>query len=356
MRLRALIIEDAEDDALLMLSELESAGYDVQHQRVDSKQGLLNALNEHAWDIILADHNLPAFSSTEALSLLVQHNIDIPLIIVSGTIGEEVAVEAMKAGAQDYVMKEHLSRLAPAIGNALAATRAKREARQYQQRLRELALHLQTVREEERAMIAREIHDELGGLLTALKMDSRWLERRFAGRSDDADEKFSVMATQLDNAIKTVRRIITELRPSVLDDLGLVAALEWQLDDFSRRYGIQCRFKHALDTLQLDNKQYEIAIFRIFQEALTNIARHARASLVEVDLSWHDEAITLMLHDNGIGITDESMLKKDSYGILGMKERAVSLGASLEVRASSGGGTQVVLHLPIQKISAPRGQ
>jgi signal transduction histidine kinase len=348
VKLRALIIEDSEDDALLILSELEAAGYEVEHQRVYSKQGMLGALRgESEWDIILSDHNLPGFSSTEALLLLLQHNIDIPLIIVSGTIGEEVAVEAMKAGAQDFVMKGHLSKLAPAVGNALEAARAKRESRQYQQRLRELTMHLQTVREEERAMIAREIHDELGGLLTALKMDIRWLARRFAENFPDADEKFSVMSMHLDNAIKTVRRIITDLRPSVLDDLGLVAALEWQLDDFAKRYEIATRFNHALATRELPEKQQEVTVFRIFQESLTNIARHAKASRVEVDLIEHDGAIELTIRDNGIGIADENKLKKGSYGILGMNERAMSLGATLEVRSNNGGGTQVVLNMPI---------
>ncbi|MGM0594468.1 MAG: histidine kinase [Pseudomonadota bacterium] len=350
MDLNVLIIEDSEDDALLLVAELELNGYQLDYERVYNKQGMIEALERrNDWDIIISDHSLPGFSSIAALLELLKRNLDIPLIIVSGTIGEEMAVEAMKAGAYDFVMKDHLSRLAPAINNALEAAQAKQRVSSYQQRLRELTTHIETVRERERALIARDIHDEIGGLLTALKMDTRWLEKRFSGNGDDAEEKFVVMGEHLDNAIKSMRRIITDLRPAVLDDLGLVAALEWQLEDFCKRYGIDCRFHHDIDALNLSSKEHEITVFRIFQESLTNIAKHARARHIDVRLH-HDvdnRSISLTIFDDGVGIDDENKLKKGSYGILGMNERAASIGGSLDVRAGDSGGTQVTLSLPL---------
>lgn len=350
MHLNVLLIEDSEDDALLLLDELEADGYQVDYERVISKQGLLEALGRRRdWDIIISDHNLPGFSSTEALYELLKRDIHTPLIIVSGTIGEEMAVEVMKAGAYDYVMKGHLSRLGPAVSNALTAADAKRRAEEYQERLRELSMHLESVREQERAMIARDIHDEIGGLLTALKMDTRWLEKRFTGNSDDADAKFTTMGEHIDNAIKSVRRIITDLRPSVLDDLGLIAAIEWQLEDFCKRYEMDCTFNSSLDGVRLANKNHEIAVFRIFQESLTNIAKHAQADHIRVKLQYNSEqgTIDLLIHDNGVGISDEKKVKKGSYGILGMNERASSLGGELTVQTAEDGGTMVALRLPV---------
>lgn len=352
IKLNALIIEDSELDAMQLVGELESNGYAVNFERVFSRQGLLDALGrDEQWDIILSDNNLPGFSSIDALLILLKRNVTIPLIIISGTVGEEMAVEAMKAGAYDFVIKEHLGRLAPAVSNALDAANAKRKAEEYQERLRELSMHLESVREQERAMIARDIHDEIGGLLTALKMDTRWLEKRFAGESRDVDEKFSAMAGHLDNAIRSMRRIIADLRPSVLDDLGLVAAIEWQLEEFCKRYGLGYCFNNTLEAVNLSSKDHEIVVFRIFQESLTNIARHAKARHIEVDLV-HDKLaneIHLHIHDDGVGIRDANKFKKGSYGILGMNERAASLGGSLDVGPAAGGGTTVALRLPLGK-------
>lgn len=350
MKLNALLIEDSDDDAMLLLAELEAHGYKTDYERVISRQGMLDALRRRSdWDIIISDHNLPGFSSTEALYELLKREIHIPLIIVSGTIGEEMAVEVMKAGAYDYVMKGNLSRLAPAISNALAAADAKRRAEEYQERLRELSMHLECVREQERAMIARDIHDEIGGLLTALKMDTRWLQKRVVGSAGDVDDKFRVMSEHLDNAIKSMRRIITDLRPSVLDDLGLVAALEWQLEDFCKCYEMQCSFESSLDAVNMASKNHAVAVFRIFQESLTNIARHSKADHIDVQLhqDCDSKAIKLVVQDNGVGISDNNKVKKGSYGILGMNERAASLGGQLSVMRGDGGGTVVTLVLPI---------
>lgn len=347
MKLKLLLIEDSDDDVVLITSELESAGFGLDMERVYTRQGMTTALTRNTdWDLIISDHNLPGFSSIDALLILLKNELDIPLIIVSGTIGEEMAVEVMKSGAQDFVMKNHLSRLGPAVKNALEATQAKRCAMEYQQRLRELSMHIETVRENERASIARDIHDEIGGLLTALKMDVRWLNRRGCDREQGVKEKLDDMGSHLDHAIKCVRRIITDLRPSVLDDLGLLAALEWQFDEFCKRYDIEGHIDCPSGVLDRQRHEQDITVFRIFQESLTNIVKHAKASEVWVKVTADNGRLVLDITDNGIGISDENKLKEGSYGLIGMNERAIAMGGSLRVQACERGGTRVTLNLP----------
>lgn len=347
MKLKVLLIEDSDDDVMLITSELENAGFELDMERVYTRQGMTKALSRDSdWELIISDHNLPGFSSIDALFILLKNELDVPLIIVSGTIGEEMAVEAMKAGAQDFVMKDHLSRLGPAVKNALDAAQAKRSARDYQQRLRELSTHLESVREQERAAIARDIHDEIGGLLTALKMDVRWLNRHGCDRDDAIDHKLNDMGQHLDQAIKCVRRIITDLRPSVLDDLGLLAALEWQFEAFCKRYDIKGHFEYPHDILEHPRGEQDIVVFRIFQESLTNIAKHAKAGEVWVYFSCDLEQMCLEIADNGVGIIEENRFKSGSYGLVGMNERAIAMDGSLQVSPNNGGGTRVKLLLP----------
>lgn len=350
MKLTLLLLEDSNDDAELVLAELEMGGYAVEVEQVYTRQGMVAALaRRQDWDLIISDHNMPGFSSIDALLILINSGLDIPLIIVSGTIGEEMAVEVMKAGAKDYVMKDNLSRLGPAVKNAIESAQAKRCALDYQQRLRELGVHLESVREQERAAIARDIHDEIGGLLTALKMDVRWLARRNDGATGEITGKLDCMGEHLDRAIRCVRRIITDLRPSVLDDLGLFAALEWQLEEFRKRYGVDCRFRIDDGLKSCENCEHSITVFRIFQESLNNIAKHARATRVEVSAIRKEGALLLSVEDNGVGISEESKHKHGSYGLIGMNERAMAIGGEFRITAIEGGGTRLVLRIPCQK-------
>lgn len=356
MKLKLLLIEDSDDDAVLIEAELESAGYELDITRVFTRQAVQSALNACSnWDLIISDHNLPGFSSIDTLFILLKLELDIPFIIVSGTIGEEVAVEVMKSGAQDYVMKDHLSRLGPAVKNAIDAFQAKRCAQDYQQRLRELSMHIEMVREEERAAMARDIHDEIGGLLTALKMDVRWLGKQLGQSESDVEGKFDTMGSHLDEAIKSVRRIITDLRPSVLDDLGLSAALEWQLTEFCKRHNTQCQFVCAPEIMDNTPRKNDIAIFRIFQESLTNIAKHAKATEVVVRINRQDRRLVLEIIDNGVGISDENRFKKGSYGLIGMNERALAMGGQFQILANNEEGSRVLLTLPCQELDNNEG-
>lgn len=222
------------------------------------------------------------------------------------------------------------------------------ERKRAAQQLRDLSDHIQTVREEEKARIAREIHDDLGGTLTALKMDVYWLLRKLPANEEGAPliERAELMSQLLDNAVGVTRRIITELRPTILDDLGLLAALEWQSAQFDWRTGIECRVTCLADKGQLD-KARSIALFRIFQETLTNVARHAGASRVKVVFYHGDDAVSLRVSDNGCGLNQENRDSAFRYGIRGMVERARSLGGHIGFESPPDGGLTITAILPL---------
>jgi len=216
--------------------------------------------------------------------------------------------------------------------------------------MRALAGRLQAVREEERTQIAREIHDELGGALTGLKIDFSLLTKA-ALKIENETVRTSLLAgmdsmnESVDSTIQTVRRIAMELRPDVLDDLGLVAALEWQLKDFEKRTGTRCELFPPVEDVSLD-ADLSTALFRIFQEALTNVARHSGATEVRVRLRADADSSTLEVEDNGKGIKKEKTLSKESLGLLGMRERAEMFGGRITVTGTPGTGTTVTVEIP----------
>ncbi len=226
-----------------------------------------------------------------------------------------------------------------------------------QKQLRDIAERQQRVREEERIMIAREIHDELGGGLAGLKMALSWLLTNIYNNVETGKERTALMnkihlsSELIDQLILIVRRIATDLRPSLLDDLGLIAALEWQLQEFTSRTEIQHEFVTALDYVNLEETT-ATAVFRIFQEALTNVLRHSRATKVVVVLQegerslFGDENLVLEIRDNGKGITDEEILNPKSLGLLGVKERVLAFGGELSVCGEPGEGTALILKIP----------
>ncbi len=232
------------------------------------------------------------------------------------------------------------------VGMALATHFA--EHRLAERQLHDLSAHLQYVREEEKASIAREIHDDLGGTLTAIKMETYWLARGLSTGGEAAPllERIESMSQLLDNAVGVTRRVITELRPTILDDLGLLAAIEWQAAQFRKRTGIECRVNCIEDRGNLD-RQRSIALFRIFQEALTNVARHSGASRVEVEFHHSDEEVMLWIGDNGCGMPGGHVFAPDSYGLRGMFERVGQLGGKIRFDNRPGGGLYVAVVLPL---------
>lgn len=213
------------------------------------------------------------------------------------------------------------------------------------EQLRNLSAHLQSVREKERATIAREIHDELGQQLATLQLDIALLEDGLYENQSLLTEKIRSMALFIEGTIKTVQRISSDLRPAMLDDLGLAEAMEWRAKDFERRTGIPCEIAISIDALLVD-REVSTAVFRIFQEALINVLRHSNASKVEASLEEKRRRVQLVIRDNGRGVTREQVNSPLSLGLVGMRERAGILGGRTKIFGSSRKGTVVVVIIP----------
>ncbi len=214
------------------------------------------------------------------------------------------------------------------------------------EQLRHLASHLQDIREEERRNISREIHDELGQQLTAIKMDLGWLNKKDQQSDPVVKEKISDMIKMADEAIKTLRKIASQLRPVILDDMGLIAALEWQSDEFEKRTSIECSFSSSLEKIVTENT-LGITLFRIYQEALTNITRHSGATKISSSLNYDNDTITLVVSDNGKGFDINLARSKGTLGMLGMKERALAVNGELIIDSKPGKGTTITVKIPV---------
>lgn len=347
--LRILHVEDSELDHQLILAQLRRAGLEVECQRVDTLAEFSQALAE-PWDAIVSDYNLPGFSGLSVLDLLKSSRRVIPFILVSGEIGEDTAVAAMRTGASDYLLKNNLARLAPALLHAIEASEtqrarqeADRELLKSKQRLHELAGHLQTSVEMERAAIAREIHDDVGGSLTALKFDLAWMARH----ADDEALRQRVQSAleTVSNAIEASQRIMHNLRPAILEQ-GLVAAVQWMSMRFERRTGIQTKVRTSQEQIQLP-AGVPLVAYRTAQEALTNVSKHANATRVDIELSVDSGVLTLEVSDNGSGLSPGALAKARSFGIRGLHERAATVGGWVDL-SSSPRGTSLILSVPLQ--------
>jgi PAS domain S-box-containing protein len=229
-----------------------------------------------------------------------------------------------------------------------AQKEAEEELRRSREELRALAARLRAAREEERTVLAREIHDELSGALTALKMDLSLLPDRAAKDHKLFLEKLESMAGLIDHTLARVHNIVTELRPVVLDKLGLIAAIEWQTGEFHKRSGIICETDLPNEEIPLDADR-STALFRILQEALTNVARHANATKVIVEFKNEAGSLILTVRDNGKGVDEKVIFDKNSLGLLGMRERALSFGGLTEITSLPEGGTLVRVRIPHTK-------
>jgi signal transduction histidine kinase len=206
-------------------------------------------------------------------------------------------------------------------------------------------MHIQSISEQERTRIAREIHDELGQALTSMKMDTFWLKKKMPEDQGVLREKIDSMANLISDTISTVQRISSELRPRLLDDLGLQAAMEWHAKDFQERTGIACDMTVDLKDDHLD-QDHSTTIFRTFQESLTNVARHADATEVFVRLKENGDNIVMTVADNGKGIEEKQKKDPESFGLIGMRERVRHLGGSIEIRGVKNQGTTIKAVIP----------
>ena len=480
--LRILLAEDSPTDAQLLELEVRTA-YDVTLKRVEDAQAMAQALREETWDLVISDYYMPGFGGMAALQIVRGGGYDLPFIIVSGNMGEDLAVEAMRAGAADYVMKRNLSRLIPAIERELRDAAARRAAARAEQQLleqsallqgivnhfpgvvfqvtsdepgsyqfshvsegsvellelpparleddpqaffslvqkpdaatfevhmtrsrdtlspvnwegrvraaesgmikwvnirlrprrdatgklvwegfmanitmskehefelvasrkrqSELSSHLENAKEQERARIARELHDDIGGNLTAIKIDVLWLAERVNREDSKVRARVEALEALVDQTAASIARIGQDLRPGVLD-LGLVAAIEWQARDFANRTGVAADVRCHFENVDIDEKT-ATALFSILRETLTNIAKHAKATQVRIELETADDNVELTVTDNGQGMVAADRLKPTSFGLRGMEERAAQLGGTVSVSAARPHGTCISVCVP----------
>ena len=350
--LRIVLVEDNDPDSDLIQQTLADSGLNFTLATVDTREAFEAELSHKPPSIILSDYCLPQFDGSTALEIALHLAPEVPFIFVTGVLGEEVAIEMLKKGAIDYVLKSRLSRLVPAVNRALREAELRRETQKAQEKLRRsydqlraLTGHLRFVREEERTRIAREVHDELGQALTGIKLDLSWLSGKISGERV-LQRKIKAMSAHIDATILTVRRIATELRPGVLDNLGLAAAIEWQAAEFQERTGIRCEVKIAVAETIWD-REFNTMCFRIFQETLTNVIRHAKATRVDVSLTQVDHELILTVRDNGRGILEKEVIHAQSIGLIGMKERVAQAGGQVFFFGLPNRGTTVTIRVPM---------
>jgi two-component system sensor histidine kinase UhpB len=468
-KLSVLIIEDNQKDAELSVNHLRKAGYDISYLCVDTADGMKTALINQKWDLILSDYSMPEFDVPSALAIYHESGADIPFIILSGAIGEEKAVEIIKAGAHDYLLKDNMTRFASVVERELREAIVRRDLikanaalktseekyRSYveyapdgvfvadengkylevnraatlitgytenellgmslsdllppdnlawgldhfnslrdngfangegifvhkdgtqrwwsvdtviltntrclvftkditerkkfelevikaNEQLELLNQYLVDAREDERALISRDLHDELGQALTALKLDLNWVRGNIRDVSNSS-EKLNKMIEMTNEIIKKVQRISSELRPGLLDDLGLSSTIEWYCGEFEERTGIKCIL--AVEDLLLADPKNDLALFRILQEALTNVIRHSRASCVNIELHYSEQVITMIIDDNGIGMPFGKIESSNSLGLIGMRERARQCGGKVEFVTNEGNGTKIIISI-----------
>jgi signal transduction histidine kinase len=291
---------------------------------------------------------IPLIAGTKALGTLIVTTTEEPRILSDAEINfcntlANIAAMAIDNAILDEEIRKNVEALQQEILNR---KRSAVEIKKMNEQLRALAVRLQTIREEERTTIAREIHDELGQMLTGLKYELMWIEKRIDPGQDDMRSKVAEIQVLIDSTIKTVRKISAELRPGILD-LGLAAAIEWQAGEFRRRTGIDGRTEISNTDVQM-NENTSTQVFRIFQEILTNIMRHANASKVDIILKRFKNDLILIVSDNGKGMHPGTGPDEQSLGLLGMQERTIIFGGKLSITSAVNQGTAIEVLIPIE--------
>ena len=359
---RILLIEDSPTDALLIreaFADIPDFDYELEHAEL-LREGLANIRAQHI-SVVLLDLGLPDSNGIETFRSLHRQQPDLPILVLTALDDITVGLKAVGEGAQDYLVKKdiHSTLLRRALRYAMERQDLLIELRQSRDRLRKLAAHLQTAREYERTRISREIHDELGQKMSALKMDLKWLETRMAQLP--AHEQRATVGKRLREAeqlvnkvIETVQRIAIELRPSVLDHLGLVDAIRDESRRFEANTGIHVVLALS-DELPVHDREVATTFFRIYQELLTNVVRHAKAKTVEVSFGETEDQFVLAVSDDGVGMPCNMDQLNTSLGLLGMQERAAGHHGQVLFASQEGLGTHVIVKIPLgeaQGISA----
>jgi len=353
--LNILHLEDSELDHQLVCRTLQKDRLAFRITRVDTLEDFSQQLQQQRFDVILADYRLPGFTALDAWAALQASHTSLPFILLSGAIGEPAAVAAIKIGISDYLPKDDLASLGRVIGSALevfkakaAAAKAAAELAASEQRLAHFAQHLQTAIENERAAIAREIHDDIGGSLAAVRLDLAWIERH--AQSTELREHVDTANDMLQHAIGASQRIMMNLRPAILDQ-GLYPAIQWLAEGFQRRSGVKTSLTSNRPSMQT-SKPIQLTAYRTAQEALTNISKYAECTEVKIDLSDAEGVLTLEISDNGKGIAQDVLDNPSGFGIRGLKERARVAGGWLDISTRPGQGTTVILNIPLESVSS----
>jgi len=299
------------------------------------------------FDIILLDLSLPDKTGISLIEEVIKLSMNAPVIVLTGYIDFEFGVKSLSLGVSDYILKDELTGLSLYKSIVYSCERKKiiLASENSELRARSFAKQLNNALEEERSRIAREIHDEFGQQLSGLKMALSSLKRN-PGVSNDAGAVLEAIVADVNTSIQSVRQIANELRPVLIDKLGLFAAIEWLVTEFGKKTGIISRIH--IDVKQpVIGKMPEINIFRICQEALTNIAKHAGATMINVRIENKGDELMIRIIDNGKGIASNTLHNTLSMGLLNMKERANLIGAVLNISSSPGEGTIIELKVKV---------
>jgi signal transduction histidine kinase len=386
---KVLIVNDHAASLLALGSLLERPADGNDYEVITARSGeeALRQVLSHDFAVILLDVSMPGMDGFETAEAIHSHprSASIPIIFITAQFADEMhRLKGYQKGAVDYLfvpvipqilqtkvsvfvdlakknlqLQKKTQELAE-VNRTLQVQRmrdlqhiAERQAaeealRQSREELRLLASHLEQIKEDERKRIAREIHDELGQNLLALRLDISMLHERTAHNHPRLNAKVHNVLAQIDTTMKSMRAIINNLRPAVLD-LGLNAAIEWQVQEFKRRTGIVCQLSMDEHDLNLDDKR-ATALFRVLQESLNNVIRHAQASRVEIDMHQKGDTVMLRVADDGIGTYPGCRRKSNSFGLIGIKERVSSLGGQVTIGSVHAKGTALTISIPIVDI------
>ena len=357
-----LVVDDDPKNRMALQELLQSSGHEVV--LAESGEDALRCVLRQDFAVILMDARLPGVDGFTAARTIRERerSRSTPIIFLTGAYEDLPSMfRGYEAGAVDYIVKplvpevltfkiaifvDLYNKNAALTREIAERRRAEEHLRKSEENLRALAAHLQSVREEEWTRIAREIHDELGQALTGLKMDLTWVAKKLPGDQKALSAKTRSMFDLIDSTIQSVRKIATRLRPEVLDDLGLAAAIEWQAKDFQKRSGTRCKLSLPSEALVLDRER-STAVFRVFQELLTNAARHADATRIDIAMHVDSGSLVLKVEDNGKGIEESVTFSPKSLGLLGMRERVLPFGGSIEITGVLNQGTKVTVSIPL---------
>ena len=364
--LRVLLLEDLDTDAELMVRELKQAGFDLVWDRVETEESLLECL-DRPYDLILSDNSMPSFDAMKALSCLQQRKLDIPLVIVSGSIGEEQAVALLHHGAADYIMKDRIERLGSAVGQVLekkrlrddnqaanAALQARTEELiRSQERLRALASDLTLTEQRERRKLAGDLHDYLAQLLVAGRMKLRQAVACVA--KEPGTTLLAELDQIFDESLRYTRTLIADLAPPSLQEFGLSHAFQW-LSEHMRTHGLTVDVQVGSDRINLPDDQ-AILVFQSVRELLLNIVKHADTNRAIVAVATTPTELHITVTDGGQGFDHTAVAAPEAgssgFGLFSIDERMRAMGGRFEINSTPGHGTRASMILPYWPAAAP---